>query len=324
MSCKINATLLRSISKMFRLPVAILLLSIGPEVFGQHPIDSMAIIQIGGISQAISLKGSDVSKPLLLFLHGGPGNSVMHYAEKFTHDLQQHFIVVQWDQREVGKTLALNKSPRPLSVHQFEEDTHALIDTLLKRFNKRKLYLAGHSWGTHLGFYIATNHPELLAAYIAICPMINQTESEQIVLDLMKDKAARTGNKIALKELATVKIPFETGEQLYFHRKWVADYMGRKSKIVKSTVEAWSATWLPIFVEASKQNLFESAPEIRCPVYFFVGRKDFQTNSNITEEYFLKVQAPKKELTWFERSAHSLPTTEPEKLQSVIIENVLE
>ena len=77
--------------------------------------------------------------------------------------------------------------------------------------------------------------------------------------------------------------------------------------------------WLPIFNEASKDNLFESAPALRCPVYFFVGRKDVQTNSSITEKYYNVVDAPKKRLYWFERSGHSLPTTEPNLLQEIII-----
>lgn len=290
----------------------------------QAPIDSTATLEIGGIQQVINIKGKDVTKPLFLFLHGGPGNSVMHYAQKFTNKLQDHFVVVQWDQRDAGKTLALNKSPYPLSVRLFEDDTHALIDTLLKRFGRTKLYLAGHSWGTHLGFHIAIRYPELLHAYVAICPMVNQLESERIILDLMKDKALRTGNKTATRELAAVRIPFENGEQLYFHRKWVLEYMGSKAKITKSKVQEWSTTWLPVFNEASKQNLLESARQIECPVYFFVGRKDFQTNSNITEKYFQNLTAPKKELFWFERSGHSLPTTEPEKLQQIIINQALD
>lgn len=293
------------------------------DLLGQRSIDSLAIVHIGGLRQVISLKGEDSSKPLLLFLHGGPGNSVMHYAQKFTYRLQEHFIVVQWDQREVGRTLALNKSREPLAVRHFENDTHALIDTLLKRFNRPKLYLAGHSWGTHPGFYIAINYPELLYAYLAICPMIDQIESERIILGLMKEKASKTGNRIASSQLATVKIPFENGEQLYFHRKWVADYVGSKAKIAKTKVEEWSATWLRIFIEASRHNLFEEAREIKCPIYFFVGRKDFQTNSTITERYYQTVKAPEKGLFWFERSAHALPTTEPEKLQEIIIEKVL-
>lgn len=286
---------------------------------GQTPIDSTTAFSIGGIKQFVWIKGKDNTKPLLLFLHGGPGNSVMHYAEKFTNRLQDHFIVVQWDQRESGKTLSLNKSPLPLTVGQFQQDTHELIDTLLKRFHQPKLYLVGHSWGTFLGFYIAKHYPELLYAYIPICPMINQLESERVILELMKDKASKDGNKVASKELASVTIPFQNGEQLYLHRKWVLSYMESKAGITRQRVHEWSKTWLSVFNEASTDNMLESTSSLECPVYFFVGRKDVQTNSQITEKYFQLLTAPKKELYWFERSGHSLPTTEPEKLQEIII-----
>ncbi len=196
----------------------------------QTAIDSTGTFSIGGIKQFVSIKGKDNRNPLLLFLHGGPGNSVIHYAEKFTHKLQEHFIVVQWDQRNAGKTLTLNKSPEPLTVDLFESDTHQLIDSLLKRFHQTKLYLVGHSWGTFLGFYMAKNYPELLYAYIPICPMINQLESERIILEAMKEKASKTGNEKALQELSLVKVPFENGRQLYFHRKWVLELYGVESK----------------------------------------------------------------------------------------------
>src|ERR1700754_2862789 len=68
------------------------------------PIDTVQTPEINGIKHYISLKGRDSSKPLLLFLHGGPGGSVMDYADKFTSKLQEEFVVVQWDQRETGKT----------------------------------------------------------------------------------------------------------------------------------------------------------------------------------------------------------------------------
>jgi pimeloyl-ACP methyl ester carboxylesterase len=285
----------------------------------QTTIDSTGTISIGGIKQFVSIKARDNTNPLLLFLHGGPGNSVIHYAEKFTHKLQEHFIVVQWDQRNAGKTLTLNKSTEPLTLDLFESDTHQVIDSLLKRFHRSKLYLVGHSWGTFLGFYVAKNYPELLYAYIPICPMIDQLESERIILKVMKEKASKNGNEKGLQELNRVKIPFENGSQLYFHRKWVLEFMGSKAKITEKQVQEWASMWLPIFNEASKDNLFESAPTLRCPVYFFVGRKDVQTNSGITEKYYNVLDAPKKELHWFERSGHSLPTTEPDLLQEIII-----
>lgn len=293
------------------------------HAFCQQAIDSTGTMLIGGINQYIQVKTKDNSKPLLLFLHGGPGNSVISYAEKFTSELQKHFIVIQWDQRESGQTLGLNKSNLPLSVSVFENDTHALIDSLLKRFKQLKLYLAGHSWGTVPGFYIAKNYPELLYAYIPICPMINQFESEKIILDLMRQKAIDEKNQKAIDELSNVNIPFETGEQLYFHRKWLMKYNGSKTLLSKNHVVTWSNTWLALFNEASKDNLLENTPTMRCPVYFCVGRKDYQTNSVITEKYYQQLNAPKKNLFWFEKSAHSVPTNEPLLLQEIIITKIL-
>jgi pimeloyl-ACP methyl ester carboxylesterase len=295
----------------------------GYTAFGQIPIDSTGSFIIGGIKQFVTIQSKNNTKPLLLFLHGGPGNSVIHYADKFTNKLKEHFIVVQWDQREAGQTFAMNHSPQPLTTTLFKNDTRELIDTLLRRFNQPKLFLAGHSWGTYLGFHIAINHPQLLYAYIPICPMVNQLESERIVLRLMREKALSAGNSEARQELDAVRIPFEDGEQLYFHRKWVLNYMGSKAKITKLRVVDWSKTWLLIFNDASIDNLFETALKFDCPIYFCVGRNDYQTNSSLTEKYYQAISAPRKALFWFERSAHSLPTTEPELLQDVIIKKIL-
>jgi esterase/lipase len=170
---------------------------------------------------------------------------------------------------------------------------------------------------------MAREHPELLYAYTAIGPMINQLESERIVLTMMKDKAGLSGNKIQVEELATVRIPFENAEQLFYHRKWLGEFNRRKPNLSKEYVEHWSATWLSVFNEASQMNLMESLPEVRCPVYIFAGRKDYQTNSQIAEDYFRKLKAPKKAFYWFELSGHSIPSSEPRRMQEILIDEIL-
>jgi pimeloyl-ACP methyl ester carboxylesterase len=289
----------------------------------QVGIDRDENITIGGIKQFIRIKGDDNTKPLLLFLHGGPGGSVMSYADKFTKKLQEHFVMIQWDQRETGKTVELNASADSLTVALFQKDTRELIDTLLKRFVRPKLFLVGYSWGTYLGFQMAKTAPDLLYAYIAISPMIYQAESERMILERMKEKAEKSGNKKQLSKLDSVHIPFENGEQLYIHRKALFEYTGSKTKLARDYVLKWSATWLPLFNEASRENLTESLPEIKCPVYFFAGRKDHQTSFRLTEAYYNLVVAPNKNLFWFERSAHTIPSTEPALLQEVILSKVL-
>lgn len=290
--------------------------------FCQNPIDTNEVISVGGIKQYIQVKGKDNSKPILLFLHGGPGGSLLHKADQITGKLQQHFVVVHWDQRETGRTLQLNKSSQPLTLSLFYHDTHDLIDSLLKNYKRPKLYLAGYSWGSSLGFYIADQYPELLYAYIAISPMIHQWKSDSISLAILKEKMG----KKARTELSLVKIPFENAEQLYYHRKWLFKHDGQKFVSVglrKSFVLAWSATWFDALSQSCAINLFESLPAIKCPVYFFAGEKDYQTNHSITQEYFNKVSAPKKDLFLFANSGHRLPETDPGPFQDIIIDKIL-
>ncbi|MEK6782955.1 MAG: alpha/beta hydrolase [Bacteroidota bacterium] len=289
---------------------------------GVSSIDSGQAVEIGGIKQWISIKGLNENNPVLLFLHGGPGNSVMSYAERFTNELQKHFVVVQWDQRGSGKTAKLNTSNKPLSVALMEEDALAMINYLRATFSQDKIYLMGHSWGGFLGLTIAAKHPEVLKACIAISPMVYQVESERLSLEWMINKAKEDNNLKALEELASVKIPFQNADQLYYHRNWLALTMGTKLPS-KAYVQVWGKKWLSLFNEASQISFFTIAPEITCPIYFFVGRKDYQTHYKLAEDYFNVLKADKKQLFWFADSGHNLNLSEPKQFQEIIIKEIL-
>jgi pimeloyl-ACP methyl ester carboxylesterase len=285
------------------------------------PIHFSAAVSINGINQWIKADGVSDENPMLLFLHGGPGGSVMGYADRFSNELKNHFIVIQWDQRETGKTKLLNHSDIPLTVALFEADVVAVIHYLQEKFHQEKIYLVGHSWGGFLALYVAARNPALIGACVAASPMVYQEESERMTLAKMKQLAADENNSEATRELAAIKIPFENGTQLYYQRKWLYRLINRqKPPFTQHYVEDWSATWLSLFNEASAISFFESAPEIKCPVYFLAGAHDYQTNFNLTKSYFEKVKAEKKELFWFSNSAHGLNLTESKKFQNTIIQ----
>jgi pimeloyl-ACP methyl ester carboxylesterase len=68
-------------------------------------IDEAEYVAIGGIEQWITIRGVDRRNPVLLFLHGGPGDATNPWGYAgFRHWLKQ-FTVVQWDQRGAGRTL---------------------------------------------------------------------------------------------------------------------------------------------------------------------------------------------------------------------------
>lgn len=278
-------------------------------------------VEIGGIKQWVTFQGPSQSAPVLLFLHGGPGNSVLAYSGKFTNQLTKHFLVVHWDQRESGKTANLNSSQVPLTVERMEADAVELVRYLRQRFSQNKIYLMGHSWGGFLALAVAARHAELLTACFAISPMVHQVESERLALQWMLAEADRTNAVQAKKELGEVEVPFQNTDQLYFHRKWLNAFRGEKSPS-KTFVNIWGKKWFGLFSQASQVNYFSVAPEINCPVYFFLGANDYQTNSKLTESYYQQLICEGKKLYWFADSAHNPHLTETAKFQNTTI-NIL-
>jgi pimeloyl-ACP methyl ester carboxylesterase len=304
------------INMLFRF--VLLLASALPLLAEGARINYSEAVEIGGIKQWVKFQGDDDHAPVLLFLHGGPGNSVMSYADRFTGALQKNFIVVHWDQRESGQTAVLNKSTAPLSVSLFINDAIELINFLRSKFDQDKIYLMGHSWGGYLGLRVVVEKPELLHAYFALSPMIHQLESERITLHTLREKAVRENDEQAAAELKAVEIPFKNAEQLFYHRKWLSKLMNTTTPS-HSKVEQWGKTWLTLFNEASKTNFADFAPELNCPVYFLIGTHDFQTHYSLAESYYEKVVCKEKKLYWFTDSAHNPHLTETTKFQKIVI-----
>lgn len=307
---------LREINRTLRL-LAVVLTSLNHVSLAQ--VNEQRSVLLGGIQQWIQIKSEKSQAPILLFLHGGPGNSALRYAHKFTGELEKHFIVVLWDQRETGKTLQLNPTNKPLSLALMESDVVEMVDYLLQRFGQKKLYLMGHSWGGYLALRMAATIPNKLEACYAISPMIHQLASERLSLAWMMDNAKKTNNTKALADLSKVKVPFENAEQIYFHRHWLAKFTGN-STVPRGFVEQWAAKWLTVFNQASAVDFNTYAPAIYCPVFFFIGEMDIQTHHSLAKEYFERLKAEKKELFWFKKSGHNLNLTEPKRLQQLIIE----
>lgn len=68
-------------------------------------IDEGQFVTIGDIEQWITIRGWDRDNPVLLFLHGGPGDVTNPWTFALFAPWEKHFTVVQWDQRGAGRTL---------------------------------------------------------------------------------------------------------------------------------------------------------------------------------------------------------------------------
>ena len=71
-------------------------------------------------------------------------------------------------------------------------------------------------------------------------------------------------------------------------------------------------------------NLFGQAPRIETPVYFFLGRHDFNTPTELSLQYYEQLDAPKgKQVVWFEDCAHMIPFEAPDEYSEMLIDKVL-
>jgi pimeloyl-ACP methyl ester carboxylesterase len=115
-----------------------------------HGVEVRETVKLGGISQWITVRGKDLNNPLLLYVHGGPGDAIMGVSWSFQRPWEDYFTVVEWDQRGSGKTYASNdwETVEPtMKVERFVDDAEELVQYLRTKYHKRKIVLLGHSWG---------------------------------------------------------------------------------------------------------------------------------------------------------------------------------
>lgn len=311
--------------------------------------DSIALpqyIELGGFKQAIRIAGENTANPILLLLHGGPGFTEMALFSEYNKDLEKKFIVVNWDQRGSGLSHANNIPDSTMNLQQFVNDAHELVTWLKKEYNKEKIYLLGHSWGSVLGVNLVQRYPEDFYAYVGVGQGVNMYDNESLSFKFTLDAAITDRNEEAIKELKTIQKRYPPNgivqlEDLKIQRKWLSHYGGaiycqpNANKIFSrikmdnnplynaEKAQAGNDFTFPILLdELMRVNLMESAPKLEVPVYFITGRHDYNTPFILVEDYVEMLDAPHKEIIWFENSAHWIPFEEPEKFNDVLINKV--
>ncbi len=152
-------------------------------------ISSIEKITLGGQEQYLIIRGADSTKPVMLFLHGGPGFPEFALLKEYNSAIENDFVMVYWEQRGAGKSFSKYIPAESLNITQLISDTRELSEILAMRFKQDKIYLMGHSWGSFLGILSAYQHPELYHAYFGVGQFCNQYEGEKVALDWVKEQA---------------------------------------------------------------------------------------------------------------------------------------
>jgi len=298
-------------------------------------IDEGLFVDINGVEQWITVRGSNRRNPVLLWLHGGPGVALSSQAPLF-FDWEDQFTIVQWDQPGGGATAARNAGhPGDLSIERYVRDAVAVAEWTCRHMGCRKLVVMGLSWGTLLGLELAHRRPDLVAAYVGTGQIVDGPRGSKLGYDLALASLRKAGNEAAVAELeAAGPPPYQTFEAFITRQKYVnppgqtpsaeeaaaiaaagallnapptpgAQYRGPELPI-RESVEAFLSTQRAMFRETAGWVAEERVGlQFDMPMFFFQGEDDRNTPTALVREFEARLDAPGKMLVILPHAGHS-------------------
>ena len=306
-------------------------------------IDSLEAIQARGTTQWIRVRGADASNPVLLLVQQGPGLPMINEARRFGSllGLEQAFTVIYWDQRGCGRSLRVREDRAGISLERMAGDTVSLLAFLRDRFG-RKPYVAGFSFGATLGASAAAQRPDLVAALVATGLDIDGAAAGNSAYDFALAEACQRGSRRATRQLEAIgPPPHLTTKQFTTRVRWATNFggvttgatyatlaRGLLASLLRSpdysagdvlrTVRGITATQAALLPELASMDLARTLPRLEVPVVMAQGRHDQVAPGEAAQKYASSLQAPGKQLTWFEASAHTPHLDEPARFRGVL------
>ncbi len=308
------------------------------------PVEEKLLMDIGGAKQYVEITGESDKNPVLLFIHGGPGWPQTPQLRYFNAGLTKSFIVATWDQRGCGKSYLNDSMAQNLTLNQMVADAYELTQILKEKFKQKKIFLAGFSWGSCIGFTLAQKHPQDYIAYTGISQVINMKQAMEVTQQWLGERARKKNDAATLKILKSLgqrdsslcNNPLDCFMKQY---ELVSKYGGavfnpRSDTAVEKAMTQYADyknyDWNKGFFYSARRlekDLFSAdfstITRIDIPVYFIAGRHDWNVPAVLAEAFLKKLQAPYKEMIWFENSGHGPLEEEPEKFNAVMIEKLL-
>lgn len=284
-------------------------------------------VNINGAEHYLLHYKANPEAPVLLFLHGGPGQSESMMAYIVEDYAKRNYNIVYYDQRGAGKTFLKNKKLRA-NTKILKEDLLEIVLYLKKMYGKDKIGILGHSWGSALGSMFVLEHPEHVLCYIGCGQLVNVMENERVGYQKLKETIKQGGDQKDLEQLKKIgKYPLEgefnkefmhkMGQVRKLQGKYNLAIKADKSMvrmIMKSPIIGFR-DFYPFMVGSlnNKQVISELLALDLCkigvkydvPMYYVLGENDQQTPIEMGVEYYEEIEAPYKKLYVIKNAGHA-------------------
>jgi len=313
-------------------------------------IDLMETVTIGGILQVLYFRGEDIKNPIILFIHGGPGQPEIPFLHDFQYSWETHFTIVHWDQRNSGKTFFLNNPEAVLETLNFERalsDAHEVAQYIREKLNQDKIIVLGHSYGSVLGTALVQSYPQYFSAYIGLAQVVNMRDNERVGFDMLLEIARKKGNNKDIRAIESLA-PYPPNEA--FNKSFMSRLMSVRQfqakygiatggdlrtifRLLTSPYYSWQekgyfskdilANQLPIFKYLFDEfdiHYFGTTFEI--PVFIVMGDRDYNTPHTLAKEFFEEISAPHKAFFLIPNAGHFAMMDNKAEFNRVLLEKI--
>lgn len=292
-------------------------------------------IDINGTGHFFIEYETDFEKPVILYVHGGPGLAeslvgweIAGYTEKF-------YNWIFYDQRGAGRTYY--KSPDGLVTYEdIYSDLDAIVRMLHERYGK-KIFIMAHNWGTIPAIRYVRENPRFIAGYIGnsqIVDMVNIAKTrcarvKELALSAGSKRDAKTIDKLSEATGGTFARESLTKKQITKLNVLLGKYniaSGTDKLLMKKipTNPLYDMVDLRILMSGPKisyklneymrgVNLFDEDKAYEVPMMFITGNWDYQYPYKTAADYMEQLSAPCKQMTVIEDATYDAMYEKPEE-----------
>lgn len=307
-------------------------------------IDEMSYVEIGGQEQYIHIMGKDINNPVILYLHGGPAGPDSAIMPFFTDPLTGDYTVVCWDQRGCGRTYFHNagNDPDNLTVN-FDtavSDIDGMVDYLCERFNKDKVTLMCHSYGTIVGTRYVQEHSEKVEAYIGIGQFVNCRRSDELAYENAMAAAKANGEDTSsLEEAYKTYCEGDSLKEYLMLRNATSGYHPAENKantallavfcpyagtddvrwvMKQADLESYEKLEGSLMDATYDYDVYDYELEYDIPMYFISGSMDYVCNAGLTKTFSEEITAPRSAFAVIEGGGHTPQYETPEAFGELV------
>lgn len=265
----------------------------------REPVEATLAVDGGRIWYRLSGSGNGI--PVIL-LHGGPGYGSFYL--KPLEELGNDRPVVRFDQLGNGKSDRLTDTTKMNIAHFVAE-----LDSLRAHLGYERVHIAGHSWGTILGYEYYKAHPDRVVSLALMSPALDIPEWERHANELVK----------TLSDSAQRFIAVATRTRKYDSKAYEAANGEFMSKyVVRNLQQAdWDSTMATVGMEQylyfqgpseftivgtlKEYNVTGQLENIAVPTLFTVGQFDEANPETVRKQAAL---VPRSQVVVIDSAAH--------------------